>query len=64
MTYGDLAKKISRIRYGRRLGTIEFECSGAHYVITEPADVLLVGFNAEKAAQWIAINYGILLRGE
>jgi hypothetical protein len=56
-----LAKKISNIRYGKRLGTIEFECAGTSYVITEPSDVLLVGFNDELAAQWIAKNYGFLL---
>jgi hypothetical protein len=62
MTYGDLAKNISHIRYGARMGTIEFECSGAHYVIAEPKDVLLVGFDDAKAAQWIAQRYSFLLK--
>ena len=58
-TYQAIADRITGIRYGK-LGTILFEYAGRTITISEPIDVLLVGYDV-PASKWIANHYGFLL---
>jgi hypothetical protein len=67
MTYTDLVSRISNIRYGaisKGRGTVIFDYNGCPVTITEPQNVLLVGFDHQKASEWIAVNYGFLLANQ
>ena len=57
--------EIRNIRHGEirenpHRGTVEFDYRGNTVIITEPKDVLLVGYG-DAAAAWIVRNYGFLL---